>query len=262
MFSTTVGTLVISLYVAEILAVDDDCPTPNNGSPIENCCELKKSEDFTFGEHVGIKPDVFKFKNFCNNSCSTLIINGYCDTFTDGGGWLVVQRRMSNNSENFHRNWNDYEKGFGSLTGGLWYGLHALHCFTSSGNWELRIDFTFSNGTKSFMRYNHFIVRPATDNYRLNISGFTGITPEDPFTTYDLNGQQFSTLDRDNDNSGSLCVLKSHGSTAPGAWWHNNCFHINLNYNYGAPNGFIYLAGTCYSPSFIEMKIRTSNCNI
>ena len=112
------------------------------------------------------------------------------------------------------------------------------------------------------MYYNHLRVGPATDNYRLSISGFTGITPTDPFTTHDINGQQFSTLDRDNDGRSGHCALKSHGSTAPGGWWHNNCFHVNLNYNYGAPNGFIRLAGTWYSPPFIEMKIHTSNCKI
>ena len=260
MFSTTVVTLVISLYAVEILAVDDDCPTPNNGTPIENCYDLKKSSEFTFGEIITNKPNVYKFKNFCNKNCSTLIINGYCDTVTDGGGWLVVQRR-TNGSENFHRNWNDYEMGFGSLTGELWYGLRALHCLTSSGNWELRIDFTFSNGTKSFMHYNHFRVGPATDNYRLSISGFTGITPDDPFTTHNITRQPFSTLDRDNDNSGH-CAQKSHGSTAPGGWWHSYCFFINLNHNYEAPYGFIRFDGTWYSPPFIEMKIRTSNCKI
>ena len=71
--------------------------------------------------------------------------------------------------------------------------LCALNCLTNSGNWELRIDFTFSNGTKSFMHYNHFRVGTATDNYRLSISGFTGITPTDPFTTYNINRQQFTT---------------------------------------------------------------------
>ena len=80
----------------------------------------------------------------------------------------MVQRR-TNGSENFHRNWNDYEMGFGSLINELWYGLRALHCLTGSGNWELRIDFTFSNGTKSFMHYNNFIVGPAIDNYQLSI---------------------------------------------------------------------------------------------
>ena len=122
----------------------------------------------------------------------------------------MVQRR-TNSSESFHRNWNDYEKGFGSLTSELWYGLHALHCLTINGNWELCIDFTFENGTKSFMQYNHFRVGPATDNYRLSISRFTGITPDDPFTTYPLNGEQFSTYDRDNDKWRGNCAFNGHG---------------------------------------------------
>jgi len=136
-----------------------------------------------------------------------------------------------------------------------------MHCLTSKGNWELRIDFTMTNGTKSFMHYNHFRVGPATDKYRLSISGFTGITPTDLFTAHLLNGQQFSTRDRDNDGSSNRhCALNGHGSTAPGGWWYNNCFYINLNYNYGGPIGFIFLGG--YSPPFIEMKIRPSNCKI
>ena len=52
----------------------------------------------------------------------------------------------------------------------------------TSGKWELRIDFTFSNGTKLFMHYNHVRVRPSTDNYRLSMLGVAGITSEDPFT--------------------------------------------------------------------------------
>ena len=118
--------VVISLCAVEILAVDDYCPTPHIGSsPIENCCDLKKPSEFAFGKFNAskLKPRVYKLKNFCNKNCTTLIINGYCDTVTDGGGWLVVHRRMSNGSETFHRNWSDYEMGFGSLTGELWYGL-------------------------------------------------------------------------------------------------------------------------------------------
>ena len=148
--------------------------------------------------------------------------------------------------------------GFGSLIGELWYGLRALHCLTSRGNWELRIDFTFSNGTKSFMHYNHFRVGPTTDNYRLSISGFTGITPTDPFTTWNINNVQFSTYDRVDSKN---CAITGYGSKAPGGWWHRDCFHINLNYNYGGPYGFINL-NKWYTPTFIEMKIRTLNCNI
>ena len=259
----------MSLCIVGILAVDEACPTPNNGSPIDNCCDLKKfaevHDQLAFSEiSVPVnKPQVYKLKNFCNKNCTTVIINGYCDTITDGGGWLVVQRR-TNGSENFHRNWTDYEKGFGNLTGELWYGLRALHCLTQQGKWELRIDFTFSNGTKSFMHYNHFRVGPATDNYPLSISGFTGITPTDPFINgHSINGQPFSTRDRANDPNKN-CAVKGHDSTAPGGWWYNNCFYINLNYNYGGPLGFISfdINKSWYSPPFIETKIRPVNCQI
>ena len=126
--------IVISLCAVNVLAVDEKCPTPNIGSAIENCCSLGFRE-LTFSENVN-KPKVYKLKNFCDKNCSAIIINGYCDTTTDGGGWLVVQRR-TNGSENFHRNWNDYEKGFGNLTGELWYGLRPLHCLTQHSLMEL-----------------------------------------------------------------------------------------------------------------------------
>ena len=57
---------------------------------------------------------------------------------------------------------------FESPTGEPWYGLGAFHCLTtvcSSRIWELQIDFTYGNGTKPFMHYNHFRVGPTTDNY-------------------------------------------------------------------------------------------------
>ena len=109
------------------------------------------------------------------------------------------------------------------------------------------------------MHYNHFRVEPATDKYRLSISGFTGIIPTDPFTSWNINNVQFASRDRvDSDD----CAFNGHSSTAPGGWWHRNCFYINLNYNYGVPRGFIYLAGTWYSPQYIEMKIHPVNCKI
>ena len=142
----------------------------------------------------------------------------------------------------------------------MWYGLHALHCLTQKGKWELQIDFTFSNGTKLFLHYNHFKMGPATDNYRLSISGFIGITPTDPFLTHSLNSQQFSTYDKDNDQSNSNCALNGHGKQS-GGWWHKSCNHINLNYK---PKGakFIYLGSKWYDPKFIKMKLCLLKCQI
>ena len=46
-----------------------------------------------------------------------------------------------------------------------------IYCLTNTGNWKLHIDFTFDNGTKSFIIISEWD-SPATDNYQLNISGF------------------------------------------------------------------------------------------
>ena len=99
------------------------------------------------------------------------------------------------------------------------------------------------------MHYNHFRVGPPSDNYRLSISGFTGITLTDPFTTHPLNGRQFTTRDRDNDGWSDNCAVNRRG------WWHDVCTHINPNYNYKYSAG-LYVAGAWYKPVFVEMKIR------
>ena len=99
---------------------------------------------------------------------------------------------------------------------------------TSKGQWELWIDLTFTNGT---VHYNYFIVGSPSTNYTLSISGFTGITPIDPFSSH------------------------------TGEWWHNRCFHINLNYNHAGSHGFIYLEDhKWHALSFAEMKIHKVGC--
>ena len=260
MFSTTIVTLSLLLLAVETLAGNSSCfIVPSKDDTIENCCDLGFVPSL-FSEGPVNKPKVYKLRNFCN-SCRSLPTSGFCDTLTDGGGWLVVQRRR-NGTENFNRSWDEYERGFGSLTDELWYGLRALHCLTSKGNWELRIDFTFNNGTKSYLYYNHFRIGSAADMYRLSISGYCGIAPTDPFTKYPINGMQFTTFDRDHDESSGNCAVTAGGSTAPGGWWYRNCFNINLNYNYGDRFGFMHLADEWYSPKEVEMKIRPVNCQV
>ena len=250
---TNIITLIVLVSSVGIVLVYGECLT--NDAPIESCCCLGYNNT-----HFNVKSSgVYTIANFCGVKCSNT--RAYCDTTSGGGGWLVIQRRDKRYSTSFHRVWTEYVDGFGDLNKEFWFGLNAMNCLTSKGNWELRIDFTFDNATKSFMHYNHFRVGPATDNYQLSISGFTGVTPDDPFTSHNITGQQFSTYDKDNDQSSSYhCALNGHGDET-GGWWHNNCFHINLNFKYGG-SGFILLAGTWYSPSFIEMKICPSNCEI
>ena len=245
---------VITLTALGIMLVDA-CPIVSsvNGS----CCEVK-SNAFKFS--TSLKSRVYNITNFCGD-CQ-LTAEGYCDAVTDGGGWLVVQRRQDG-SVDFNREWTDYEEGFGSLTGEFWYGLRPLHCLTNQGQWQLRIDFTFTNGTKLYLPYNKFSVGPANSQYQLSISGFTGITT-DPFTTHLLDGMKFTTKDRDNDRHRSInCAVTGHGGNA-GGWWYNSCAHIHMNhqYNYPGSSYSLRLNGETFPlPPFVEMKIKPITCN-
>ena len=136
--------------------------------------------------------------------------------------------------------------------------MRPLHCLTNQGQWKLRIDFTLTNGTKSYLSYNNFAVGPANSQYQLNISGFTGIT-DDPFTTYPLSGMKFTTKDKDNDlHSGGNCATDYDGKNA-GGWWHRSCSHIHPNHQYQS-SYTIVLYNKWYPVSFIEMKIKPYNC--
>ena len=225
----------------------DACPilTSLNGT----CCEVKRS-DFKFST-ISLKSRVCDITNFCGNH---QVAEGYCDADTDGGGWLVVQRRQDG-SVDFNRGWIEYEEGFGSLTGELWYGLRPLYCLTNQGQWKLCIDFTFTNGTKSYLSYNKFSVGPANSQYQLSISGFTGITT-DPFPY--LNGMKFTTKDRDNDQWGVNCAVNNADGNS-GGWWYKSCSNILLNHQY-KHKYTIHLNNKWHSLPFIEMKIKPYKC--
>jgi hypothetical protein len=53
----------------------------------------------------------------------------FCDLKTQGGGWTTIQKRSDNPTplENFHRTWQDYERGFGSPVGQNWIGMTFLY---------------------------------------------------------------------------------------------------------------------------------------
>ena len=240
---------IITLIALGIMLVDA-CPivTSVNGS----CCELK-SNAFKFPTS---KSRVYNITNFCGD-CQ-LTAEGYCDAATDGGGWLVVQRRQDG-SVDFNRGWTEYEEGFGSLNGEFWYGLRPLHCLTNQGQWQLRIDFTFTNGTKSYLSYNKFSVGPANSFYQLSITGFTGITTNPFDSGHPLNGMKFTTKDRDNDKWGSNCAVTANSGNA-GGWWYKSFSWIHPNHRYNNLHS-IDLNGKWHSLPFIEMKIKPITCN-
>ncbi|XP_065894761.1 fibrinogen C domain-containing protein 1-B-like [Dysidea avara] len=255
------GTILL-LLIGVVTATNDvnnavvGCAAVQDNPIIENCCNLGYRYS-TFGQTFN-KPAVYTIKNFCGKCQS--VQKAFCDTTTDGGGWLVIQRRQDG-SIDFNRDWVDYEDGFGSLTGEFWYGLRAIHCLTNQGHWELRVDFKFTNGTKSHLSYSNFRIGPATERYRLTISGFYGIT-DDPFHSHSLNGMKFTTKDQDNDKaSNNNCAANSWHGHNSGGWWYSDCAHIHFNHQYKHGQS-IHLYGRWYSLPLIEMKIRPKDCNI
>ena len=247
---TTIITLIVLVSVG-IVTVDGECQ-PNNG-PIKNCCCLGYNNN-----NYNVKSSgVYTIANFCGVKCSNTRV--YCDTRSGGGGWIVIQRRDSDEGtvEFENRDWVEYEDGFGNLHGEFWIGLRSMHCLTSQGNWELRIDYQLRNGTKSYLHYNKFAIGSAEDRYPLTISGFDIIGLTDPFDSaidsgVPLNGMKFTSRDRDNDFSGGNCA---HGD---GGWWYNNCGHMELNDDIGSKR--MYLNGQWHHLLFIEIKIRPVNC--
>ena len=245
---TNIITLIVLVSSVGIVLVYGECLT--NGAPTESCCCLGYNNTHFNAKSSG----VYTIANFCGVKCSNT--RAYCDTTSGGGGWLVVQRRQDE-SVDFNRGWVDYEDGFGSLTGEFWYGLQPLHCLTNQGQWEMRIDFTLTDGTKSYLSYSSFSLGPASSNYQLSISGYKGIASSDPFAdSYSLNGMPFTTKDRDNDKWDKNCAVDNVGNA--GGWWYNACSYIFLN---NKPNNTfgMYLGGW-KALSFTEMKIRPLNC--
>ncbi|GFS23828.1 ficolin-2 [Elysia marginata] len=177
-----------------------------------------------------------------------------CDTKTDGGGWIVIQRRI-NGDVDFYRNWTDYKNGFGNLQGDFWLGNDAIHNLTSKHLYELRVDMK-ANDQDLYASYTRFRIEDESDNYRLTLGSYSGTVGEynSGYGMSDHNGQAFSTIDRDNDKSSSNCAVKWRG-----AWWYRNCHFVNLNGLWGVKNGKGVNWQTGYNnyyPTLSELKIR------
>ncbi|RUS72720.1 hypothetical protein EGW08_019518, partial [Elysia chlorotica] len=89
-----------------------------------------------------------------------------CDTVTDGGGWIVIQRRYTGEVD-FYRNWTSYKAGFGSLDNEFWFGNDNIYTITSTGRYELMVEIKYK-GQSKFAKYDMFSIDGEEEKYKLH----------------------------------------------------------------------------------------------
>ncbi|XP_040298724.1 ficolin-1-like [Bufo bufo] len=179
-----------------------------------------------------------------------------CDMHTDGGGWIVFQRRWDG-SVNFDQDWKSYKNGFGSRLTEFWLGNDNLHMLTSAGTWKLRIDLQDFEIAKYSAEYSSFKILGESEKYKLILGTYTGGNMGDSFS-FHKNGL-FTTKDQDNDKYGGNCA-----QICKAGWWYVDCHNANLNGQYylGPHNNTAFGInwkhgkGHNYSYKVSEMKIR------
>ncbi|KAH3753375.1 hypothetical protein DPMN_188043 [Dreissena polymorpha] len=194
-------------------------------------------------------------------------MNVYCYLDSTNKGWIVIHRRQDG-SVDLNRTWADYKAGFGNLSGEFWLGNEHIHKLTKDKPRQLRIDMEMFNGTKRYALYSEFNISSVSENYKLNLFGYTGDAGDCLLTecfgvhyTGGLhNGRSFSTFDRDNDQGSNNCCACYYG----GGWWFDYCRSAHLNGKYfkedSVPDrrGIIWFKITEFTTSlkFVRMSMR------
>ena len=131
------------------------------------------------------------------------------------------------------------------------------------------MDFAF-NARDYFAQYSGFSLAAEADNFRLSLDSYTnGSVPKDDLWAgrdadgsgtsgkVTVNGVEFSTPDRDNDNYGfDNCASQRHGG-----WWYNHCTETNLNgvWRSKSRRGMWWVSVTGYdSVTWTELKVRVT----
>ncbi|XP_037636969.1 fibrinogen-like protein 1 [Sebastes umbrosus] len=191
----------------------------------------------------------------------------YCD-MSDGGGWLVIQRRI-NGTERFNRSWAEYKDGFGDMDAEFWLGNDNLHYITTQGNYSLRFILEDFDDYQRYAEYKNFKVADEEDHYRLTFGTYVGTAGDALSGSFQVGasewashqGMKFSTYDQDNDNYKGNCAQEDKGG-----WWFNKCHSAHLNgmyypngpYNALTDDGVVWYPwrGWWYSLKTTVMKLR------
>ncbi|KAH9490850.1 hypothetical protein Btru_033549 [Bulinus truncatus] len=227
----------INMFIVALLVLDNmpEVSSQCNIPPIKSCVK-------------GMKPLRNRFGLF--KVLGTII---FCDSYNDGGGWFVFQRRLLKPTvvTSFDQPWQKYKFGFGHLCNDNWWGLEKLYNVTNRPNqrYQLRI-FLKSGQTGYEAIYNNFKLDSEMNDYKLMIGEHRGNLSND-FQLH--NGAKFSTHDRDNEMQ-CACYFQV-------GWWYNRCYNVNLNGKMGVVSpatgaAWDSLTKQNISITYIEMSYR------
>ncbi|XP_063074994.1 tenascin-N isoform X2 [Engraulis encrasicolus] len=209
-----------------------------------DCTQLMKNGEMTSGVYT-----------IYINSDRSRPIQVYCDMTTDGGGWLVFQRRNTGKLD-FMKRWRQYIAGFGELTDEFWLGLEKIYELTNTPTrYEVRFDLGLGS-EKVYAVYDYFKLGSAKQKFTLTVGNYRG-NAGDAMTYHQ--GRNFTTMDNDNDIALSNCAIMHRG-----AWWYKNCHLANLNGKFGDNRHSMGVnwepwKGHLMSLDFSEIKIRPAS---
>jgi len=230
------------LYTCEVMAIDQQgnpllFTTSANVTTVEPSREMLLKRIDVLDDELTISKKLNEVKFPPISSCEDLVVRkngtmhaatidpedglGLVDVvceFSDDGekAWTVFQNRIDGRVD-FDRDFEDYEKGFGNLTGDFWLGLKTLARLTQNGDFDLKVDMVSNNGTFYNRTYQNFTVG-AAPTYRLTLKELDGSSDRGQGLSYN-NGASFGARDT---NPGCASQYK-------GGFWYNGCTQVNLN---------------------------------
>ena len=156
----------------------------------------------------------------------------FCDMTTEGGGWIVMQKRLDG-SVDFYRNWDNYANGFGDVYGEYWLGNEFVHQYTNAHPTEMIGEATDFDGVRVATKLKNFKVSDSSSEYTLQYTTCIVLSGDVRLCTVDWldsKNRKFGTFDMDNDYAvdGNCVVIFG------GAWWLDDCFNVNFNGNYSS----------------------------
>ena len=192
---------------------------PKQGSVV-SATPNKLPQDCVELNNLGLKDGVYSISNKKGSS-----IKVFCDMTTDGGGWIVMQKRFDG-SIDFYRDWNNYRDGFGDVNGEHWVGNEFVYQYTKAYPTEMIMEGITFTGAKATSKMQNFTLSNEESKYIFEYDACEGLCGD----WGNDKGQKFSTFDRDNDaDSSKNCAIRY-----PGGWWFTACFRSILNGRYSA----------------------------